>query len=657
MFSRIKTFSIAFGLVIILVGIITTSAYAAVGITIATDPFGRSYSVDGSVYSINMMFFWDPGSVHYIAVSSPQTSGTDRYVFTGWSDGGAIGHEITVPDVSTAYTASFQPMYLLTTSVSPANGGVVTIDTPSADGYYARFSSVSLTAAPNPGFSFLNWNGDPADTANPRYTGITSSRSYTAYFEPASHSLPLSAGGSALYATAGANSPIPRSGYAKLVLKSGQTPYGTAVFVYRQNGITVSEAGVPASPPTTHARVFIDSRSNALAVPGRSNSGSVDINTGIGVVNCGTVAANITYTLIDTNGSFIATGQGTLGVGNHFAKFIDQLSDIASGFVPPSNFQFATLDIFSDQPLSVMALRMTTNQRAEPLFTTTPVADLSQAYLSDPLYFPQLADGGGYTTSLVLLNTSSSTERGTILVFDDSGNPFTVQQAGGSAATSFQYSIPAGGAYRFQTNGSSSIAKAGWLQVIPTYMSASPVGSAVFSYNPVSVLLTESGVPSALPTTHARIYVDLTQNHNTGLAITNLGNNLSNFAIQAFQTDGTTLAGSSPGLNLPSYGHAGQFASQIISDLPSNFTGILDISSTSPFAALTLRSLTNERGDFLITTFPIADVTQPAPSPVIFPHIADGGGYNTQFILLSPSDVANTSLILNDDTGAPFETY
>jgi hypothetical protein len=656
MFSRLKTFSIAFGLVIILIGIITTSAHAAVGITIATDPLGRSYQVDGNVYATNMIFFWDPGSVHYIAVLSPQIVGSDRYVFTGWSDGGAIGHEITVGDISTAYTASFQPLYLLATSVSPVASGTVTIDPVSADGYYARFSSVTLTAVPNPGFSFSYWNGDPTDTANPRSTGVISSRTYTAYFAPASHSLPISAGGSARYDTLGTTSSIPKSGYAKLILKSGTTPYGTAVFIYKQNGITVSEAGVPASPPTTHARVFIDSRSSALAVPGRSNSGKININTGIGVVNCGSAAATITYTLIDPDGSFIATGQGTLGVGNHFAKFIDQLSDVASGFVLPANLQFASLDIFSDQPLSVMALRMTLNQRAEPLFTTTPVADLSQAYLSDPLYFPQIADGGGYTTSLVLLNTSSSTERGTILIYDDSGRPFIVEQAGGLAASSFQYSIPAGGTYRFQTNGFSAIAKAGWVQVIPSYMSASPVGSAIFSYNPAAMLLTESGVPSALPTTHARIYVDLTQNHNTGLAITNLGSDLSNYAIQAFQTDGITLAGSSQGINLPSYGHAGQFASQIISGLPSDFTGVLDVSSASPFVALTLRSLSNERGDFLITTFPIADVTQPAPSPVVFPHIADGGGYKTQFILLSPGGEADTSLILYDDAGVSFET-
>src|SRR5437899_8663393 len=38
------------------------------------------------------------------------------------------------------------------------------------------------------------------------------------------------------------------------------------------------------------------------------------------------------------------------------------------------------------------------------------------------------------------------------------------------------------------------------------------------------------------------------------------------------------------------------------------------------------------RGDFLLTTFPIADANQPAPSPIVFPQIVDGGGSKTQSI-------------------------
>jgi hypothetical protein len=87
--------------------------------------------------------------------------------------------------------------------------------------------------------------------------------------------------------------------------------------------------------------------------------------------------------------------------------------------------------------------------------------------------------------------------------------------------------------------------------------------------------------------------------------------------------------------------------------LPADFTGILDISSPSPFVALTLRSLTNSRDDFLLTTFPVADQTRPAPAPIIFPQIADGGGYVTEFILLTAGGPASLTLNFYGEDGAP----
>lgn len=633
-----------------------TTTTSSPQITITTDPPGRTFLVDGVVYVTSTNFSWIAGSTHSLSVPSSQQATDAHYTFSGWSDGGNPTHIITVPDGAATYVATFLASYRLSIATSPTVGGSVTIQPTSTDGYYTSGSSVQLTATPNPGYSFSYWNGNTSDTINPKTVTIDRAATFTAFFDSAtSHTLDLNPGGAIRFDTAASSAPLPKPGYAKLILKTGTTPYGTAVFIYKQNGITVSEAGVPASPPTTRARVFIDYRSSVLAIPGRLNSGAVNINTGIGLVNCGSATANITYTLRSTDGSSVAIGHGTLAAGYHIAKFIDQFTDVAPDFVLPSILQFASLDIVSDQLLSVMALRMTLNQRNEPLFTTTPVADLTQALTSNAIYFPQLADGAGYTTSLVLLNTSNSTERGIIYVYDDNGLPLIVQQAGGAAASSFSYSIPAGGAFRFQTDGASSIPKTGWVQVLPSYLYSLPVGSGVFSYNPIDMLLTESGIPSALSTTHARIYVDLTQNHNTGLAIANLSNAASAFAIQAFQTDGITPIGISSGLQLPTYGHTGQFVTEFISGLPAEFTGVLDISAATPFVALTLRSLSNERGDFLLTTFPIADVNRAAPSPVVFPHIANGGGYSTQIILISPVDAASTSLILFDDAGGSFE--
>jgi enterochelin esterase-like enzyme len=494
---------------------------------------------------------------------------------------------------------------------------------------------------------FMNWRRYLHQTAQIMFPACTEG--------PPESIITLAPGSASKSSTAGGSSSNALAGYAKANMNSGAIPYGTAVFMFKQKGVTVSEAGVPASPPTARARVFIDYRSSVLGVPGHSDSGTVNINTGIGVVNYGSYAAQITYTLRNINGSIVGTGQGSLDAGHHFAKFINQLNTVASGFVLPSDLQFASLDIVSDQPLSVIALRMTTNQRGESLFTTTPVADMNQPLANASIYFPQLADGSGWTTSLILMNTSGSEEKGSLDILDNNGTPLVVHQAGGSTASSFRYSIPSNGALRFQTDGSSEGQKAGWVRLIPDSMNSTPIGSGVFGYNPGNVLVTESGIPSALATTHARIFVDLAQNHNTGLAIANLNTAAAVVTVQAFQADGVTPAGKNQQiLPLASLGHDSKFANQLFPNLPADFIGILDVSSSTPFAAITVRSFYNERADFLLTTFPVADTTRPAPYPIVFPHIADGGGYVTQFIMLSPGNAAKTSLIMYSESGTPF---
>jgi len=82
---------------------------------------------------------------------------------------------------------------------------------------------------------------------------------------------------------------------------------------------------------------------------------------------------------------------------------------------------------------------------------------------------------------------------------------------------------------------------------------------------------------------------------------------------------------------------------------------VLDISSSTPFTSLTIRALNNERDEPLMTAFPVADMNQPAPSPVFFPQIASGGGYTTEFILINPGTAASATLELFNESGSPME--
>ncbi len=464
-------------------------------------------------------------------------------------------------------------------------------------------------------------------------------------------------GGAAEASTAGSGGSV-QTGYATLTIDSGSAASGVAVFSFRQNGIVVSEAGVPASPATRSARIFVEYRAG-VAVPGQSAAGLIDVDTGLALVNSNSSAAGVTYTLRNAAGAVIAVGHGSLAAGTHYARFVNQLNDEAPDFKLPSDFptvvQFGSLDITSDQPLSVLALRLTVNQRSDILLTTTPTTDLTEPPSSNRrLYFPHFVDGGGYATRLILINTSGAPEAGMMSFYSDSGEPLMIKQAGGSGSSAFQYSIQPGGVFVFQSDGSPAMVNEGSVQVTPFAGTWTPVGAGVFGFSRTGVLVSESGIPAAEPTTHARIYIDRSEGHETGLALATLSGWGLSVALNAYQVDGSTPAGSAAArIVLNQNGHSAAFVSQLISGLPPDFTGVLDISADFPFAALTLRSLTNSRGDFLLTTFPVADSNRVPPYPAVFPQIADGGGYLTQFILLSPAGTSKLTLQLWDESGIP----
>jgi uncharacterized repeat protein (TIGR01451 family) len=445
-------------------------------------------------------------------------------------------------------------------------------------------------------------------------------------------------------------------GSAALSLEGG--PEGTAVLSLSQNGVVVSETGVPSSPPATSAELFIDYRSKTGAKTGQENLSLIQVNTGFAVVNRGTGAADISYRLRGSAGEVLATGHGALARGTHLALFIHELNQVAPDFILPPDFSttagFGTLEINSDQPLSILGLRLTTNQLGETLLTTTPASDLTRSLISATLFFPQVVEGGGYKTSIILLNTSDSVETGTLRIFDNQGAALAVRQAGSALppSSTFVYNIQPRGLYVFQTEGSPTTVFAGWAQVEPGAGTSTPAGAGLLSYTTDGLLRSETGIPSAIPSNHVRVYVDRSSGHNTGFAIADPSGEGLHATIKAFRADGNTSVGTGS-LDLIGHGHEARFANEYITAIPDGFIGVLDISAPSPFVVLTLRALTNTRGDFLMTTFPVVDLNQAASSPLVFPQIASGGGYQTQFILFGKGTETHALISYYGDDGTP----
>ncbi|MEO5925581.1 MAG: M12 family metallopeptidase [Bryobacteraceae bacterium] len=132
---------------------------------VTTIPTGLAFMVDGERYTAAQSFNWSAGSSHTISVDTTQNSGSaitpTRNSFVRWTDGGGPSHTFIASANQTVVAAEFQQNFKAQAS-SILGSGTVTLDPPSADGYYPAGSKVRITARPGSGYVFYRWAGtDP----------------------------------------------------------------------------------------------------------------------------------------------------------------------------------------------------------------------------------------------------------------------------------------------------------------------------------------------------------------------------------------------------------------------------------------------------------------------------------------------------------------
>ncbi len=397
-----------------------------------------------------------------------------------------------------------------------------------------------------------------------------------------------------------------------LVTATGGTgvPASSALFTFTNNsGVLVSQAGVPATAPMLSGRILVD---------------ELATETALALVNPSNASASIGFVLRDALGNQVGEETRDLGPGQHLALFVAELfPEMPAGL-------FGSLTFTSDQALSPLALRQTINKFGEPLYATLPVVDLTTAAGSDSVIFPHLAAGQGYTTQLLLVNETDDSITGTVQLNQSDGSPL-VLRLGSEDVSSFAYQLAPAGVTRVEL-GHPTTLTVGYAVVVPDAGQVSPAGTVIFQFKQDGQLITEAAVAATPLTTKARVFVD-TVATETGLAVANTGSQEQEVTLALLDRYGVSQEETTR--IVPAGGHFAILATELFPSITLGFTGQIEVRSSEPFAAVTLKLTINSRGELVLTTLPVGDAVSPqSAASIVFPQIAIGGGFSTRFVFL-----------------------
>lgn len=172
--------------------------YAALKVSIAlgtvpvrvTSKTGDPFTVDGQTYGSAHTFAWYPLDHHRLNANVVTLNAGTQDRLTLWSATGATlssptseQQDILAPFYATTYTAAFARYYQVSSTVTPAAGGVVSILPPSSDGFYLHDTSITVQATPNTGYVFSTFQDVyPVPTGSSFSVNVTVPLKFSAAF-------------------------------------------------------------------------------------------------------------------------------------------------------------------------------------------------------------------------------------------------------------------------------------------------------------------------------------------------------------------------------------------------------------------------------------------------------------------------------------------
>ena len=331
---------------------------------------------------------------------------------------------------------------------------------------------------------------------------------------------------------------------------------------YNSEGMPVAEAGVNAA--TVPATRFV-----TFAEQGEGKNG-----TGVAYANPSDTAALVTFTARDADGEVPAIEDLMLPPNWHGAQNMPTLFDLSS-FT-------GSLEVTSTEPIVSLSL----NFEAAPVFSSLPPGELdASAQGSTTYYFPHLAVGDNWQTTITYINYSREEVTCQTDFISDHGSPLMVSFAELGMVDSRTDVLPPGGSVHQETDVDLSAPLApGWARA----NCSGPVQASLLFrwYNSEGMPVAEAGVNAAtVPATRFVTFAEQGEGKNgTGVAYANPSDTAALVTFTARDADGEVPA--IEDLMLPPNWHGAQNMPTLF-DL-SSFTGSLEVTSTEPIVSLSL---------------------------------------------------------------------
>ena len=208
------------------------------------------------------------------------------------------------------------------------------------------------------------------------------------------------------------------------------------------------------------------------------------------------------------------------------------------------------------------------------------------------------------------------------------------------AAGTESFSIPNLGGWSTTSNGTETTTQTGYGRIrADGVRGTSPAGIAIIGYSPGGTLISEAGIPATETVRQGRIFAEVNDRVNTGLAIANPNGDPATIDFYFTGIDGERFG--EDRFVLGPHKQTARFLNQTPFNGGDAISGTVTFTSSLPIAVIALRGLTNRDGEFLMTTLPVAPLASGSTASsdtVYFPHFADGSGWATQVILVNPTD-------------------